>query len=157
MRTDPDFKRAMSTHALGVAEVRAKLEQCLTYVPIRPRQGLPPMSFSSSPIRRISSGQMPRDFVLRTLGNEVCVKVLHVPGTASSSLYRSVAYMLMADNDYLQVVSGKSAAEVHKQLWWLDEHQSQLQVTAPTGVRALDDVLGVIADIKGWQGICDES
>ena len=65
--------------------------------------------------------------------------------------------MLMSDNDYLQVVSGKSAEEVHRQLWWLDEHQSELQVTAPTGVRALDDVLRVIADIKGWQELSDES
>ena len=157
MRNDVDFARAMSTHDCGVEMVRTELEKHLTFVAIRPRQGLPQLSFSSSPIRRISSGQMPRDFVLRTLGNEVCCKVLHVPGAASSSLYRSVAYMLMSGGDYLQVVSGKPAKEVHKQLWWLDEHQSELQVTAPTGVRALGDVLEVLADIKGWRGICDES
>jgi hypothetical protein len=156
MRTDADFKKRMNTHKLGVEIVRTELENYFTYLPARPVGGLPEMTFTTSVVGRISEHQMPRDFLLRTLGGEIEVKVLHVPGKASSSLYRVAAYMLMAGPRYLQIVSGTPAADVHRQLWWLDKYQSEVQITEPTGVRALADITDVAAHIRGWQGICDE-
>ena len=145
MRTDADFVEKLSKHDHGVQVVMKRLEDAgLTLEPHAFE--LPKMSLAADRQFRIDHENMimPRDFILRTLGGTVHVKVHWVPGKASSSLYRSAAYMLMGNGRYLQIVAGKSLSEYQKMMTWINNFQSEIQVSQPTGIRHIDEIVDAV-------------
>lgn len=126
-----------ATHERGVELVSEYLAQWLT--PCSPRTELPRWSFSLNRVTRITDEDLPRDLRIRLGSGGPCsVKVYQISGSTGSSLYRSIAYQMMAQQrgiHYLQVVSGMAEDELRDVLSFHD--QPQLKTGQLTGIRHL--------------------
>jgi hypothetical protein len=125
-----------ATHDLGVELVTEFLSQWLT--PCPPKSNLPRWSICQDRACRITDSDLPRDLKIRLGSGECSVKVYQVSGSTGSSLYRSIAYEMMAKQrglNYLQVVSGVGEDELQDLLDFHD--QAPLSTEHLTGIRHL--------------------
>ena len=128
---------SQATHDRGVELVAEYLSKWLTQMPTKTE--LPRWSFCLDKASRITDSDLPRDLKIRLgSGEPVLLKVYQISGSTGSSLYRSIAYQMMAKHrglNYLQVVSGVPEAELQDLLDFHD--QAPLRTDQLTGVRHL--------------------
>jgi hypothetical protein len=109
-------------------------------------RGLPEFAFARAPFRSFvpSRGLVPRDLVARLDGEPFSVKVYQSDGTIHSSLYRAVAYTLLATNGpYLQVVADAPPLP----LPWLAALQPPLDMASPGGIHGQKAFLKAVAAV----------
>ena len=114
---------------------------------------LPIRSFSLSPRRRVNVAErlMPRDMVVRATGEAVSLKIYASrSGAVMSSLYRSVAYMALSAEDYLQVLTGYASKELDRWFDWISEVQSPgVDLAGLGGIRSDAALIQAISEDLG--------
>ena len=110
---------------------------------------LPAMSYQMDRVHRLNAktGVMPRDFRLRLSKETAAVKIHHIPGDVCSSLYRSVAYLAMAEPPYLQLVSGCREKAFDSTMGWFE--QEPLNPASPAGIRHSDEFERLLMQTTG--------
>ena len=114
---------------------------------------LPARSFSLSPRRRVNVAErvMPRDMVVRATGEAVSLKIYASrSGAVMSSLYRSLAYMALSSEHFVQILTGYAPKELDRWFDWIAEVQSpSVDLAGLGGIRSDAALIQAIAEDLG--------